>query len=319
MTWDAALQNDIFLTYLIIIGAGLGLAGAVLGVLSAAGKNVASIWPTYRGWLIMVPIVLGTVFLGRTAFIVGVAIVAILGFKEYARATGLYEDWWMTGLVYLGIVLLATASHVQDPRLGYEGWYGLFMALPAYVIGAIMLVPIFRNQAKGQLQRIALAIVGFIYFGWMFSHLGFLANAQYAYGYILYLLFAVEINDVAAFTCGKIFGRHKLRENISPKKTLEGAVGALLISLGLAWALSFSFPHFALWEVLLAGLIVGVGGQLGDLVISYIKRDIGIKDMGTLIKGHGGILDRVDSMIFVAPIFFHVVRWIHGLREVAVT
>ena len=319
MTLDAALQNDIVLTYLLIVASALGIAGLALAVLTALGKNVGPIWKTYRGWLVMVPIVLGTVLLGRTAFIIGVALLAIFGFKEYARATGLYEDWWMTGLVYLGIVLLAAASHVQDPRLGHDGWYGLFMALPAYVIGAILLVPIFRNKSKGQLQRIALAIVGFMYFGWMFSHLGFLANAQYAYGYILYLLFAVEINDVAAFTCGKICGKHKLRENISPKKTLEGAIGALVISVGLAWALSFSFPHFALWEVLLAGFIVGVGGQLGDLVISYIKRDIGIKDMGAVIQGHGGILDRVDSMIFVAPIFFHVVRWLHGLREVPVS
>ena len=316
MTLDAALHNEIVLTYLLIVASALGIAGLALVALTLLGKDVGPVWQTYRGWLVMVPIVLATVLLGRAAFIGGVAILALLGFKEYARATGLYEDWWMTGLVYLGIVLLATACYIDDPRLPVKGWYGLFMALPAYVIGAILLVPIFRNESQGQLQRIALAIVGFMYFGWMFSHLGFLANAQYAYGYILYLLFAVEINDVAAFTCGKIFGRHKLRENISPKKTLEGAIGALVISLGLAWALSFSFPHFALWEVLLAGLIVGVGGQLGDLVISYIKRDIGIKDMGAMIHGHGGILDRVDSMIFVAPIFFHVVRWLHGLREV---
>ena len=319
MTLDAALQNDIVLTYLLIVASALGIAGLALAILTVLGKNVRAVWRTYRGWLVMVPIVLAAVLLGRTAFIVGVALLAIFGFKEYARATGLYEDWWMTGLVYLGIVLLAAASHVQDPRLGHDGWYGLFMALPAYVIGAILLVPIFRNESSGQLQRIALAIVGFMYFGWMFSHLGFLANAQYAYGYILYLLFAVELNDVAAFTCGKIFGRHKLRENISPKKTLEGAIGALIISIGLAWALSFSFPLFAVWEILRAGFIVGDGGQLGDLVISYIKRDIGIKDMGAVIDGHGGILDRVDSMIFVAPIFFHVFRWLHGFREVAVS
>ncbi len=319
MTLDAALQNDIVLNYLLIAATALGVAGLALAILTAMGKNVGPVWKTYRGWLVMVPIVLGAVLLGRTAFIIGVALLAIFGFKEYARATGLYEDWWMTGLVYLGIVLLAVAAHVEDPRLGHEGWYGLFMALPAYVIGAILLVPIFRNQSKGQLQRIALAIVGFMYFGWMFSHLGFLANADFAYGYILYLLFAVEINDVAAFTCGKIFGKHKLRENISPKKTLEGAIGALVISVGLAWAMSLSFPRCAVWEVLLAGVSVGVGGQLGDLVISYIKRDIGIKDMGAIIQGHGGILDRVDSMIFVAPIFFHVVRWLHGLREVPVS
>ena len=316
MTFEAALQSDIFLTYLKIIGGLLVAAGLVIGILKALGKNVSGVWSTYRGWLIMVPIVIGTIMLGRTAFIVGVALLAIFGFKEFARATGLYEDWWMTGLVYLGILLLAFASHTTDPRLGFEGWFGLFITMPAYVLGAILLVPIFRNESKGQLQRVALAIVGFMYFGWMFSHLGFLANAKYAIGYILYLVFAVEVNDIAAFTCGKIFGKHKLRENISPNKTVEGAIGAILVSLALPWLLWFSFPHFEWWHLVITGLIVGVGGQLGDLVISYIKRDIGIKDMGVVIKGHGGILDRVDSMIFVAPIFFHTVRWIHGIRDV---
>lgn len=319
MTISTALHSDVFLTYIAIIGGLLAFAGVVIAILMALGKNVSGVWKTYRGWLVMVPLVIGAIFLGRTATIIGVCLLAMFGFKEFARATGLYDDWWMTSVVYLGIILLGTASYVTDPRLGYAGWYGLFMALPAYVVGAILLVPIFRNRAKGQLQKVALAIVGFIYFGWMFSHLGFLANTPHAYGYILYLIFAVEINDVAAFTCGKLFGKHKLRENISPNKTIEGSVGAVLISLTIPWLLWFSFPHFEPWHLVLTGLIVGVGGQLGDLVISYIKRDLGIKDMGAVIKGHGGILDRVDSMIFVAPIFFHVIRWIHGIREVPVS
>jgi len=314
MTISNALHNEIFLTYLAISGGLLGFAGVLLGILTAMGKKVSSIWKTYRGWLVMAPLVLGTIFLGRTATIIGVSLLAIFGFKEFARATGLYDDWWLTGFVYLGIVLLGAASFITDPRLGYAGWYGLFMASPAFVVGAILLVPILRNRAKRQLQQVALAIVGFIYFGWMFSHLGFLANSKYAYGYILYLIFAVEINDVAAFTCGKIFGKHKLRENISPNKTIEGSIGAICVSLAVPWLLWFSFPHFEPWHLVVTGLVVGVGGQLGDLVISYIKRDIGIKDMGVVIQGHGGILDRVDSMIFVAPIFFHVVRWIHGIH-----
>ena len=319
MNIEAALHSDVFLTYVKIIGGLLVFAGAAIAILRAAGKNVSGIWNTYRGWLVMVPIVVGTIFLGRTATIVGVALLAMVGFKEFARATGLYEDWWMTALVYLGIGLLGVSSYVTDPRLGYEGWYGLFMSLPAYVVGAILLVPIFRNRAQGQLQQIALAIVGFVYFGWMFSHLGFLANTPHAYGYILYLIFAVEINDIAAFTCGKIFGKHKLRENISPNKTVEGSVGAIIISLIIPWLLWFSFPHFEAVHLVIIGLVIGVGGQLGDLVISYIKRDIGIKDMGAVIQGHGGILDRVDSMIFVAPIFFHVIRWMHGIREIPIS
>lgn len=319
MNWQAALQSEVFLAYIGIIGGLLAAAGLLIGLLAMLGKNVAGVWNTYRGWLIMVPIVIGAIFLGRTAFIAGVALLAIFGFKEFARATGLYEDWWQTGLVYLGILCLAVASWIPDPRLDHDGWFGLFITMPAYVVGAILLVPIFRNQSHGQLQRVALAIVGFMYFGWMFSHLGFLANSVHAYGYVLYLVLAVEVNDVAAFTCGKAFGRHKLRENISPNKTVEGSLGAICVSLVLPWLLWFSFPHFEWWDLVVTGLIVGVGGQLGDLVISYIKRDIGIKDMGVVIRGHGGILDRVDSMIFVAPIFFHTVRWIHGIREVPVS
>ena len=314
MNPGAALQNDVFLTYASIIAGLLAFAGLALGLLSALGRNVASIWATYRGWLVMAPVVIGVILLGREATIIGVALLAIVGFKEFARATGLYDDWWLTGIVYLGIVMLAGASLATDPRLGFDGWYGLFMAMPVYIVGAILLIPILRNRAKGQLQFVALAIVGFVYFGWMFSHLGFLANSPYAYGYLLFLIFAVEINDIAAFTCGKLLGRHKLRENISPNKTIEGSIGAICVSLAVPWLLWFSFPHVEPMHLIAIGLIVGVGGQLGDLVISYIKRDIGIKDMGVVIRGHGGILDRIDSMIFVAPIFFHAIRWMHGLR-----
>ncbi len=310
---SAALSNEIFLTFLVIVGGLLAIAGGLLGALQLAGKNVASMAQTYRGWLIMAPIVMATLALGRTATIIGIALLACMGFREFARATGLYRDWWLTGLVYGGIAALTTATLVTDPRLGRLGWYGLFMAMPVYVIATILLVPIARNRAKGQLQQVSLAMLGFIYFGWMFSHLGFLANTPNAYGYLLFLAFAVGINDVAAFTCGKLFGRRKLRDNISPNKTLEGALGAVAISFAVPWLLAFALDGFGPLQLILTGLIVGVGGQLGDLVISYIKRDIGIKDMGALISGHGGILDRVDSMIFVAPLFFHMVRWFIGL------
>jgi phosphatidate cytidylyltransferase len=163
------------------------------------------------------------------------------------------------------------------------------------------------------LQVLALAIVGFLYLGWMFGHLAFLANAEHAYSYLLYLLFAVELNDVAAFVTGKLFGRHPLRSNISPKKTWEGSLGALAVSLALPWALRFTFPHFNAIDLIVIGLIVGVGGQLGDLAISVIKRDLGIKDMGAAIPGHGGILDRIDSLIYVAPLFLHYTRYCYDL------
>jgi len=314
MSPAAALASDIVLTYVKLAVAVLGGIGLLLLFLTYGLKRqVGGVWRTYTSWLVMVSIVLAVVFAGRTATIMGVALLALVGFKEFARATGLYRDWWMTGAVYLGIMAVAASSLVQDPLLNLPGWYGLFMTLPVYIVSLILVIPIARNRAKGQLQNSALAILGFIYLGWMFSHVGFLANSPRAYGYLLFLFLAVEGNDVAAFTSGKLFGRRKLREEISANKTWGGSLGAMAVSMALPWLMRFSFPHFGPLQLVLTGLIVGIGGQLGDLTISMIKRDVGVKDMGALIPGHGGLLDRIDSLIFVGPLFFHMVRWFYDV------
>ncbi|HEU6447724.1 MAG TPA: phosphatidate cytidylyltransferase [Verrucomicrobiae bacterium] len=316
MSPQTALHSEIFRNYFFIMVAVLAAAGIVLSLLRwGLKKNVLSIWATYRSWLIMAPLMFGCVFAGRVTVIVCFCLVAAFGFKEFARATGLYRDWWMTAAVYIGIAAVGVTSLIHQPQ-GKEpgnGWYGLFIVLPVYVIALILFVPIVRNRVEGQLQTMSLAILGFIYIGWMFGHLIFLANATNAYGYLLYIVFATEINDVAAFTFGKLFGRHPFRSNISPKKTWEGSLGALAVSMVLPWALRFSFPQFGTTQLILTGLIVGIGGQLGDLAISVIKRDIGIKDMGAGIPGHGGLLDRMDSLIYTAPLFFHMTRYFYGL------
>jgi phosphatidate cytidylyltransferase len=317
MSPQTALQSDVFRTYFLIMLAVLVVAGLILSILRwGLKKEITSIWATYKSWLVMAPLVFGFVFGGRVPVIIFFCLIASLGFKEFARATGLYRDWWMVGAVYLGIIAIGVTSLIHQPQDGEpgNGWYGLFIVLPVYVVALIVLIPILRNQVHGQLQSLALAILGFIYIGWMFGHLAFLANANNAYGYLLYVIFATELNDVAAFTCGKLFGKHPFRSNISPKKTWEGAIGALLVSMALPWALRFSFPHFGATQLVLTGLIVGVGGQLGDLSISVIKRDIGIKDMGAGIPGHGGVLDRIDSLIYVAPLFFHMAGYFYPLR-----
>jgi phosphatidate cytidylyltransferase len=314
MSPAAALASDTVLTYIVLSGSLLSGSGLVLLFLTyGLERQLASVWRTYRGWLVMVPLILAVVLAGRVATIVSVALLALFAFREFARATGLYRDWWITGAVYVGIIVVAVSSLVQDPWLHRPGWYGLFMALPVYIVSLILVVPIARNRSKGQLQNSAIAILGFIYLGWMFSHVGFLANSPHAYGYLLFLLLAVEGNDIAAFISGKLFGRRKLREEISPNKTWGGALGALAFSMTLPWLLWFSFPHFGPLQLVLTGLIVGIGGQLGDLTISMIKRDIGVKDMGSLIPGHGGLLDRIDSLIFAGPLFFHMVRWFYDV------
>jgi phosphatidate cytidylyltransferase len=317
MSPQVALHDPVYRAYLWIVPISLAFGGVILGFLRwGLKKELGQVWSTYRSWLVMAPIALAVVFAGRAPTIVGITLLAIFGFKEFARASGLYRDWWMTGAVYVGIITVGIASLMPHPR-GNEpgtGWYGFFVAVPVFAIALILLIPILRNRARGELQRMSLAIVGFVYIGWMFGHLGFLANAANAYGFLCYIIFATELNDVAAFTFGRLFGRHPLRSEISPRKTWEGALGAMAVSMVLPWLLRFSFPFFGTWQLILTGLIVGIGGQLGDLSISLIKRDIGTKDMGATIPGHGGILDRIDSLIYVAPLFMHMAGYYYGLR-----
>src|ERR1043166_6232052 len=317
MSPHEALRDPVFLAYLRIIFGSLAAGGIVLGLVHwGLKKPLGSIWSTYRSWLILAPIGLAVIFAGRIPTGVQTCALPIFGFKEFARASGLYRDWWMTGAVYAGIVTVGAASLMPHPR-GEEpgaGWYGFFVAVPVFAIALILIVPILRNRARGELQRMSLGIVGFVYIGWMFGHLGFLANAVNAYGYLLYVIFATELSDVATFTFGRLFGRHPLRSEISPNKTWEGALGALAVSMALPWLLRFSFPFFGATQLILTGLIVGLGGLLGDLSISVIKRDIGTKDMGAAIPGHGGILDRIDSLVYVAPLFMHMAGYYYALR-----
>ena len=145
MSPQAALQSGIFREYALITAAVLVAAGLALSLLRwGFKKNVLSIWATYRSWLIMAPLALGSVFAGRVTVIVFFCALAGFGFKEFARATGLYRDWWMTRAVYLGITAVGVTSLVRQPQ-GEEpgdGWYGLFIVLPVYVVALILLIPI---------------------------------------------------------------------------------------------------------------------------------------------------------------------------------
>ncbi len=304
------INNDVFLLYLTLIGGLLIIVGLLLLLLDKIfHKNVAAVWTIYRGWLMMIPVLIIFVFFGRVIFILGVLGISCFSFGEFSRATKLNANTWITRVVLIGIFAIAILAIIPLPDQIYFGWYGLFIVLPVYVIGLILLVPILENRYEGQLQAVALGMMGFLYFGWMLGHLSFLANSPYFVNYVLYLVFAVQIADISAYNFGKLFGRHKLRNNISPNKTVEGAIGALLVSLCLPWLFRSTLPEFGPFQLLSTGIIMGVGSQLGDLSISLIKRDLGVKDMGALIPGHGGLLDRIDSLIITAPLFFHMIRY----------
>ncbi|MFQ5895321.1 MAG: phosphatidate cytidylyltransferase [Nitrospinota bacterium] len=188
---------------------------------------------------------------------------------------------------------------------GGPNW-GLVLALPA-----ALLVSLGAGAApRERLLGFALGLWGLLAVGWTLAHLAPLRALPQGRSLVLFLCLAVWGGDTGAFYAGRLLGRRPLAPLLSPRKTAEGALGGLLASalggaLG-AWA-------FGLWGAgagALLGLGLGALGQLGDLAESLLKRAAGVKESGSLVPGHGGTLDRVDSLLFAAPAFYHVARWL---------
>ena len=123
---------------------------------------------------------------------------------------------------------------------------------------------------------------------------------------MLFIVFITEMNDVFQFTCGKLLGKFKILPKVSPNKTWEGLIGGILTTVVVSYFIRFLTPFSGL-EIIVVSFSIAITGFIGDVVLSAIKRDIGLKDTGVSIPGHGGILDRIDSLALTGPVFFHIV------------
>ncbi|MFZ3373901.1 MAG: phosphatidate cytidylyltransferase, partial [Desulfitobacteriaceae bacterium] len=145
----------------------------------------------------------------------------------------------------------------------------------------------------------------------LFSYLYLLRQLEHGITWTFLIFFLVWATDIFAYLIGRRFGQHLLAPKISPKKTREGAWGGLLGSILVGLIFWYWMVGTSLWHILALSLIVGLGGQIGDLFESALKRSAGIKDSGTLIPGHGGILDRCDSLILVLPlVYYYIVNFV---------
>ncbi len=178
----------------------------------------------------------------------------------------------------------------------------------------LMIVFLFRHQDIASVGRdVAVVTLGLIYVPLLLMHVGLLRELPSGRLWVFLVLVLVMVSDSAAYFVGRSLGRRKLYERISPKKTVEGALGGLAGGiLGLLLYKYLAFPALSLMDVVLLGLCVGGFSQVGDLFESMLKRSFGVKDSGTLIPGHGGLLDRLDSLLFAFPLTYYYVIWFYG-------
>lgn len=195
------------------------------------------------------------------------------------------------------------------------GWYGMFVVfIPVYVFLFLPARMVIAGDTQGFLRTASQLHWSLMTTVFAFSHVAFLLvlpadGMQTGALLVLFLVGLTEFNDIAQYLWGKSLGRIKVIPKVSPNKTLAGLLGGVATTALAATILGPLLTPLSWPMALLAGVIIGITGFCGDVVMSAIKRDIGVKDSGTLLPGHGGILDRLDSLIFTAPVFFHFVRY----------
>lgn len=197
-------------------------------------------------------------------------------------------------------------------------WYGLFIIfVPVYMFLLLPAGLVLARDPRGFVASASQIQWGLMAFVFGLSHLAYLLTLPAAEGtradgraMVLFLVFLTEMSDVLQYCWGKLLGRHKVIPTISPNKTWEGLVGGVGTMAGASLLLRFLTP-FSVRETLGVALAIGLAGFFGGAVMSAVKRDFGVKDFGAVIPGHGGMLDRVDSLCYAAPLFFHYVRYFH--------
>ena len=264
-----------------------------------------------RAWWVMVAIIAVNFFLGRNATVVLFAIASAFALREFITLTPTRRGDHLA-LVVCFYVLLP----VQYWLIAAD-WYALFaIFLPVYGFLMLPVLTALSGDTEDFLARVTKVQWGLMITVYCISYapaLLLVQVPQYSAQQqnlllMIYLLTVVQLSDVLQYVFGKLFGKRKIAPNVSPSKTVEGFVGGGLSAVGIGAALWWITPFTPLQAAGMAAVIV-IAGFLGGIALSAVKRSLGAKDWGSMIEGHGGMLDRLDSVSFAAPVFFHMVRY----------
>ena len=254
-----------------------------------------------------IPLLIAAVWFDKPLpwFTVLLAIWGVLAVFEFYRMVAASK---IAPLTYFGLVW--SLLFILSPHFNND-----FITSPTLLTSAVVLSLVWlvlRRQKEGAFIGWVWTIAGILYVGWLLSYFVALRGLDDGRNWVFLALFTTFASDTAAFFIGRALGRHHLVPSISPGKTWEGAIGgifgAIMISLLFTLPTPLGLP-LSYWQAILLGLLVSIFGQLGDLVESLLKRNMGVKDSGKLLPGHGGFLDRIDSIVFAGIVIYYYVIW----------
>jgi len=241
-----------------------------------------------------------------------VAILSILAIIEFFR---LVSKLKISPIYIFGIIWTLLFVIVRNPLVPdlIEPYFDFNLVIPAIFTSGIIIsfaALLVRKEKFNAFPAWAWTFAGILYVGWLLGYLVALRGIEDGRNWVFYALFCTFGSDTAAFFIGRAIGKHKLAPSISPGKTWEGAIGGLLGAVAISFVFLLPTPvslasYLSWWQTVALALLVSISGQVGDLAESLFKRNVGAKDSGTLFPGHGGILDRMDSVIFAIVVVYY--------------
>jgi phosphatidate cytidylyltransferase len=276
-------------------------------------KDFSEVSARVRAWWIMAAVFFGAIVVSNRISLVFFTLMSFWAMKEYVTLLKTRPA------DHHALVLTFLAVPIQYLWIGLDPpWYGMFIIfIPVYMLLSLPVRMVLSKDTKGFVESASQIQWGLMIFVFGLSHMAYLltfptlgetrANGRTL---VLFLVFVVEMSDVLQYIWGKTIGRHKIIPAVSPNKTWEGFIGGIATAMLLSLAIRFLTP-FTILETMSVSLLITIAGFFGGAVMSAAKRDFGVKDFGSVIPGHGGMLDRVDSLCYAAPIFFHYVRYFH--------
>lgn len=277
-------------------------------------RDLAEVSARIRAWWIMSAVFFAAIVVSNRISLIFFSLMSFWAMKEYVTLLDTRPA------DHRALVLTFLAVPVQYLWIGLNPpWYGMFIIfIPVYMLLSVPVRMVMSKETKGFVESASQIHWGLMIFVFGLSHMAYLltfpafdeGSTSNGRTLVLFLVFVVEMSDVLQYIWGKTFGRHKIIPTVSPNKTWEGFVGGIATAMLFSLAIRFLTP-FTIAETLVVSFLVTVAGFFGGAVMSAVKRDFGVKDFGSVIPGHGGMLDRVDSLCYAAPIFFHYVRYFH--------
>ena len=294
--------------------AGFGAILAVLVVASLAAVRLAGIRARVATWWAIVALVAGAIVLGPAGVVVLFALISFMALREYlSLAPTRRED--------RPALLLAYAVVPASYLFIWLDWYGItLVAIPVYAFLLLPAVLVLNGRTKGYLAATGILHWGLVVTVYNLGYAALFMNVPAAEapaggaGLLFFLLVVTSLNDVFQYIAGRLIGGPKILPSISPNKTWAGFLGGWLGTAVLIAVLAPIYTGMPLRAVVILALVLPVAGFAGDVTMSAIKRDLGVKDASKLLPGHGGVLDRVDSLTFTAPITFHVFAFFSSAR-----